>query len=382
LYGDNTDALWFDSNDSSVARFNLRDAEDTVIGSVYGDDSGNFGILDADNNWAIQSDTDSNINFRVNNSEKMRITSSGNVGIGEVAPASLLEVGAISLNSSTMPTSESDFNFLIDTGGAKNTTGNYEAALGFGDSGNTNAGILAVDDGASAAIALGLFTGSTGSLGERVRITSTGNVGIGTTNPDQLLELSDSSGGVPLLRFADKAGSVTPNWDIGISSAANSDFSVTQDGTINMLVEYSTGNVGIGTTTPSTKLDVAGSVTATEYLYSSDRDLKTDIQVIDDALSVVTKLEGVSFDWKANGQSSVGFVAQDVEQVAPELVAVNNGRYGVRYGNITAYAVEAIKAQQKKIAELEDKHAAQQDQINRHNKEIQALKEQMSRITQ
>ncbi|MDO8528735.1 MAG: tail fiber domain-containing protein [Nanoarchaeota archaeon] len=95
-----------------------------------------------------------------------------------------------------------------------------------------------------------------------------------------------------------------------------------------------------------------GSITAGEFIYNSDRNLKTKIQPLQNSLSKVMQLQGVSFDWKASGERNIGFIAQDVEKVLPELVSGTEGHKGVAYGNIVAVLVEAIKEQQKQIDKL------------------------------
>jgi len=113
---------------------------------------------------------------------------------------------------------------------------------------------------------------------------------------------------------------------------------------------YFQGNVGIGVVVPTVKLDVDGSVNATSFLYSSDERLKKDIQPIS-GLDNILKLQGLSFEWKNNNQSEIGLIAQDVEKVYPELVSTNpnTGFKSVKYGNLVAPLIEAIKEQQLQI---------------------------------
>src|SRR5680860_128579 len=103
-----------------------------------------------------------------------------------------------------------------------------------------------------------------------------------------------------------------------------------------------------------TNLTASGQITATAFVYSSDRSLKENIIRLDNALENVTALEGVSFNWKNTGNEEIGLIAQDVEKVVPELVVTNSetGLKAVKYGNIVALLIEAVKDQQVEINSL------------------------------
>jgi hypothetical protein len=117
----------------------------------------------------------------------------------------------------------------------------------------------------------------------------------------------------------------------------------------------SNGSVGIGTTTPSSayKLDVSGTIAAVSFNYNSDRSLKKNIATIKDPLNKILNLRGVTFNWKKDNTPGVGLIAQEVETVFPELVTEGNGIKSVQYGNLVAPLIEAVKAQQKEINNLE-----------------------------
>ena len=100
---------------------------------------------------------------------------------------------------------------------------------------------------------------------------------------------------------------------------------------------------------------ISGSVTATAFYYSSDRRLKENIVQIGDAVSIVENLEGVSFNWKENGEKSIGLIAQDVEKVLPEVISTDNKGYkSISYANLVAVLIEAVKEQQGEINELKN----------------------------
>ena len=90
---------------------------------------------------------------------------------------------------------------------------------------------------------------------------------------------------------------------------------------------------------------------------TSDIRLKDDIKPIENALSDVCKLEGVSFNWKDTGTKATGFIAQQVEPILPDLVSTSedDGIKSVNYIGLIGHLVEAIKEQQAQINELKQK---------------------------
>ena len=127
-----------------------------------------------------------------------------------------------------------------------------------------------------------------------------------------------------------------------------------------LVLDGTTGYVGIGTHTPSQKLNVignilaSGSVTATSFLYSSDALLKKDIQPLPDPLGKIGRINGVEFNWKADDKPDIGLIAQDVEKVLPGLVHTDQDGYkSIDYVRMIPVLVEAVKAQQAQIDLLE-----------------------------
>ena len=101
-----------------------------------------------------------------------------------------------------------------------------------------------------------------------------------------------------------------------------------------------------------------GIVTATTFQSTSDINLKENIKTVNNSLNIVSQLRGVTFDWKNTHQASIGVIAQEVEQILPELVSGGEIKT-VNYNGIIGILVEAIKEQQIRIEKLENKLNAQ-----------------------
>ena len=111
----------------------------------------------------------------------------------------------------------------------------------------------------------------------------------------------------------------------------------------------------------SLKCDNSGNVTATGNVTAySDARLKTNVNTINDALGIVGKLRGVSFDWKESGKPSIGVIAQEVEKVLPELVLTQQvldptGESEIKsvdYGKIVGVLINAINELKAEVDEL------------------------------
>jgi len=115
------------------------------------------------------------------------------------------------------------------------------------------------------------------------------------------------------------------------------------------------GVKGIDGSTAITALsiDMAAAGKATfnnDVVAFSDRKLKENIQTLDG--KKVLEMRGVSFTRKDTKEQSSGVIAQEMQEVAPELVSESQGTLGVSYGNLVGYLIEAVKDQQKQIDEL------------------------------
>ncbi len=123
-------------------------------------------------------------------------------------------------------------------------------------------------------------------------------------------------------------------------------------------------------------LKVKKTATAQSFNTTSDARLKDDIQPINDALSSVLQLQGKTYRWKEDHhKQDIGLIAQEVEQVFPELVTEDaNGFKAIAYSRLTAVLIEAIKEQQGQMISQQQQMATQQDQIAALEKENTQLK--------
>jgi hypothetical protein len=99
---------------------------------------------------------------------------------------------------------------------------------------------------------------------------------------------------------------------------------------------------------------LAGNFTATGDITAySDARVKENIETLPNALESVKQMRGVTYNKIGEEKQSIGVIAQELEEVVPQLVHTNEeGMKSVAYGNITALLIEALKEQQEQIEEL------------------------------
>jgi hypothetical protein len=206
-----------------------------------------------------------------------------------------------------------------------------------------------------------------GNPTDAVYVNNYGNVGIGTTSPfgiandRRTLHVAGTS--TPSIVWED-TGSTPGRW-IAFLAANDEGF---------VLSNYSgssgqhffkinpNGNTGIGTTAPTLRLHVNGTAGGTSsWATISDQKYKKNVATITEGLDIVTQLRGVYFDWDIDEAGDhnfsegpqVGFIAQEVRNVLPEVVHEDtSGNLSVSYSLIVPVLVEAIKSQQMAIDEL------------------------------
>lgn len=173
------------------------------------------------------------------------------------------------------------------------------------------------------------------------------------------------------------------NWELNYSGAR---ISVT-----------SSGNVGIGTSAPAQKLSVAGNICYTgSSAACSDIRYKKNITPLSNAMMKVLKMQGVQYMWRVNefpdkqfsDAQQIGFIAQDIEKICPELVVTDaDGYKSVDYSKVTPLLVEAIKELQAENdhmklenEQIKQQHADIEQSMNSLQQSIQALEAKLNLI--
>ena len=190
--------------------------------------------------------------FQMNGTEMMRVTASGSVGIGTTTPNLKLTVVGDANIGSNWPAGQ-----LLLQG---STNSNYKLAIGY-DTTN-NMGVIQPGNQGTAYTNLALNPDG-------------GNVGIGTTSPTRTLEVNSAyqfgvllSGGIGASHQATVG--IGTSYD-SYNASTIQGFTSNAFGINNLSLNPQGGLVGIGTTSPSQKLDVKGSITASGgYLYTTD----------------------------------------------------------------------------------------------------------------
>jgi hypothetical protein len=241
-----TQKLWVNGNtcvpDNSAFGFHTNPSAGSISNYYSGNDASNY------------------LRMFTGGSERMRIDSSGQIGINTTTPADRLTVnGNIALNGG--------FDYVFSNGGGSG--GSLNAGIGF--------------DGINTRVLF--YTGST----ERMRITSAGNVLVGTT-------------------------STTPNPGVVMQTDGNISCGNSAGGSGFEFLSLRRSAVQIGGITQN-------GTTAVQFNTTSDYRLKENIVPMTGALEKVAQLKPVTYKWKSDGSDGQGFIAHELQAVVPDCVS-------------------------------------------------------------
>ncbi len=259
--------------------------------------------------------------------ERMRISSAGNVGIGTSAPQQLLHLtsnnpgGKIRLEMGQTGVADTD------------VTGEIEFYHNDASGAGVNANIKGICTNSAGAGALSFGTGTT-SATERMRILTDGRTCIGHNAAINISILGISNRNATGDRmFAIHNAGGTSGFFNQIAFRNNAD-----GATIGEIVRVNDASV--------------------QYNTSSDKRLKDNIDTLQNGTELLKEMRPVTFNWKSDGSSDTGFIAQEMLKVMP--TAVNPGEteddmMSMDYGRITPIIVAALQEANKKIEELQNR---------------------------
>jgi hypothetical protein len=325
-----------------------------------------------------------------NGIERMRIESSGNIGIATTTPTEKLTI-----NGNTYLTGPDRYlNFGPNSG---------SSGYGFRDNGGTME--FRNDGGIWEPIAANYWERDY-SNGYTYLANNGDKVGVGTTNPDSMIKITPGvrDGTRPEFSINDGPYSINLGYNarslsgsIGYFSLFMNSSSVFYDTNGNHIfrtagieVARFTGNnyLGIGTQGPDRKLDIEDSTSPQLRLTHTDNSIYTDFQTdasgnllitptggqayingllvttsdetmkknISDltyGLDDLMRLRPVVYDWKSNDEKDIGLIAQEVKEIIPEVVhGIEGETLGISYSHLTALAIKAIQEQQVQIAKI------------------------------
>jgi hypothetical protein len=300
-----------------------------------------------------------------------------NVGIGTTNPATKLTLeGAKNTSITTLRSTTNDASWADgDRIGGIDFYSNDTSAAGVGVKGSINYETYSGTGGTTRMTfkVAGISAGQNNL--EAMRIDAGGNVGINTTAPTEKLavtgniETTETANGVKIgFNVGDSFtlnGADTAHYGLSCGSSTSVPLvlsgyygvAIATNGLERVRILQSNGYVGILKTAPSYALDVTGTIRATGNVIAfSDARVKENIKTIDSALEKVNKLRGVEFNKIGEEKTCIGVIAQEVEEVLPEVVETDdNGMKAVAYGNMVGLLIEAMKEQQKQIDELKAK---------------------------
>lgn len=386
-----TDTLYYNTTGNSNSAVGYRSLYSNTTGinntgigsgSLYTNSTGNFNT--ASGNSALYANT----------------TGSNNTATGYLALTSNTTgssnnaYGRLSLRFNTTGFSNSAFgNNALTT----NTTGYNNAAFGedslsANTTGNNN---VSFGIGSMAANTTGTQNAALGYQTLNANTTGNFNVGLGYG------ALSGNTVGNQNIAIGSSSGSALTSGDYNVILGANTGSTINgtsnniliSDGSGLLRASFnSSGNLGIGVAPTTDRITVfngttTGTYTTSGWMHSSDARLKHDITPLQNSLDKILRLKGVEYTFNNDPANTkqIGFIAQQVEPIFPEVVRTDKkGFKSMIYSNLVAPIIEAIKSLKlmtdtntREIASLKAENAELKKQLEKQNKDMEQIKKKL-----
>jgi lysophospholipase L1-like esterase len=371
--GSNTAVGYFSLNANTTGNKNVGigayDLADNTTGtdnialgfrSLFANTTGTSNVALGDNTLSNNTTGTRNVGIAANSALINNLTGSDNVAIGNVAendnqsPTSTVAVGSFAANGSALYSNQGVVAIGYKSGFSFQTGSDYNTVIGYQAGFNLTTG------------SHNIFIGAEPTAGNANISTGSQNIGIGY---NIALASSTASNQLDIGNFI---------YGTGLSGSGSN---------------VSSAFVGLGTTTPYARLEVWGKDTASSTLafnvvnnasttvlavfdggnaqlsgtltQSSDQRLKTNIQSLDasSSLSLIDALNPVTFNWIDSSEGTtpqLGFIAQQVQQIFPNLVSTTSptaltpdGTLGLNYIGLIAPIVKAVQALYADVESLE-----------------------------
>jgi hypothetical protein len=356
LYHNNAVKLATTSTGSATGTTSDSFTDQKIISSTSGVGELRFSDTTVNAGFVKYEHSGNNMIFATNTTERMRIDSSGRVGIGTSSPTYKFQVAAGTDSLVTYSASALDSNIFFDT---QNTSTGASAAVvqrlitsdvaGTGtisaDFQKTKAGALNINNNETNSAA---YTGFGVGGSERMRIDSSGNLLVGTTDTTPWNNSANTT--------ADNGFVVSSNGTTGITRHQAEALNLNRTGNNGSVLIFQRSGTNVGSVSVTT--------TGTTYNDTSDYRLKENVTDITDATTRLKQLNPVRFNFIADADTTVdGFLAHEVQNVVPEAItgtkdavdSEGNPVYqGIDQSKLVPLLVKTIQELEARIATLEN----------------------------
>lgn len=286
--------------------------------------------------------------FQVGGSTKLKIEASGDVGIGTSSPQATLHVGDSGATQILVGTTDNS----LTTNQVIGEFGIWKSDPSGSGSAQVTASMKAISSSSIGSGSHLLFSSDGGSgATERLRLTSDGNLGLGTSSPAGRLDVRhtvDGSEASPQFRISGGVSTYSAHHWLDATA-----YYIGQNSSSRKLRIYS------GAETAGVNLNAGG----TSWGTFSDERLKYDVEPVENALESLSELRTVKYRLKnvdePDSQKKIGVVAQDLvgvldEVIDPLQISGDDTEYmTVRYTELVPVLIKAIQEQQETITALE-----------------------------